>query len=131
MHASRQETRTQILLWSTKEKLSTLQTLNDTMFLWEDHSPKYENLTSSFCDGNIDIIFSSLIAAKEGQRRLFDCLDGMHGIPRRAICCHAIQELVRAYPPERLIPTSFINDIFVPKFLQQTVCAIDHVNTII
>lgn len=132
LQASRQEMRTQILLWSTGEKLSALQTLNNTMFLWEDHPAKCGTLTSISCsDVNVDLVLSSLAAAKEGQRRLFDSLDGVQGVPRRAICCSAVRELVRAYPPERLVPTSFLNDHFVTKLLQQTVCIADHVSIII
>jgi len=119
LQALRLETRTQILLWSTGEKLATLQTLNNTMFLWEDHPAKCGTVTS---DGNVDLVLSSLTAAKESQRRLFDSLDGVPGVPRRAICCSAVRELVRAYPPERLVPTSFINNPFLTKLLQHTVC---------
>lgn len=118
LQASRQERRIQILLWPTREKLSTLQTLNNTMFLWEDKPAN----TCAFSDDSVDLVLDSLIAAKESQRRLFDTLDGVPGVPRRAICCSAVRELVRAYPAERLVPTSFINDHFVAKFLQRTVC---------
>jgi hypothetical protein len=122
LQASRQERRIQILLWPTGAKLSTLQTLNNTMFLWEDKPAKCRSLTCAFSDDSVDLVLDSLSAAKESQRKLFDTLDGVLGVPRRAICCSAVRELVRAYPPERLVPTSFINDHFVAKFLQQTVC---------
>ncbi|XP_073393362.1 uncharacterized protein [Physcomitrium patens] len=108
------ERRTQLLLWSTGDKLLTLQTLNNTMFLWEDHPIECRH-TSPYSQENLDLILSSLDSAKESQRRLFDYLDKMQGIPRRAICCSAVRELVRAYPPERLVPTSFINEHFVQQ----------------
>lgn len=103
------------------------------MFLWEDNLTKFGSLTSTFSDESIDLILNSLIAAKESQRRLFDSLDRLQGVPKCRICCNAVQELVRAYPPERLVPTSFINIHFVDKFLQQTVCMLitfDHINDI-
>ncbi|KAG0583122.1 hypothetical protein KC19_3G111600 [Ceratodon purpureus] len=129
LQASRQERRIEILLWPTGEKLSTLRTLNNTMFLWEDKTATCGSVTSTISDESGDLVLSSLTAAKESQRRLFDTLNRVQGVPRRAICCSAVRELVRAYPPERLVPTSFINDHFVAKFLQQTVCIADHVNT--
>lgn len=98
--------RTPILLWSAVEKLAALRTLTNTMFLWEDGPvTQYETRAQ---DAN-NLAIAVVNSAKESQRSLFDALEKTHGVPRRAICCSAVHELVLAYPPQKLIPSTLFS----------------------
>lgn len=98
--------RTPILLWSAMEKLTALRTLTNTMFLWEDGPvTQYETWAQ---DAN-NLAIAVVNSAKESQRSLFDALEKTHGVPRRAICCSAVHELVLAYPPQKLIPSTLFS----------------------
>lgn len=107
---SKEQERKELSLWSPKEKLSVLKTLNNTMFLWEDSLMTYGSWTEE-----TDLVFTGINAAKESQRKLFDSLDKLTEVPKRAICCRAVLELVRAYPPEKLLPATYLTDHFVDE----------------
>lgn len=88
------------------EKLTALRTLTNTMFLWEDGPvTQYETWAQ---DAN-NLAIAVVNSAKESQRSLFDALEKTHGLPRRTICCSAVHELVLAYPPQKLIPSTLFS----------------------
>jgi hypothetical protein len=88
LQASRQERRIQILLWPTGAKLSTLQTLNNTMLLWEDKPAKCGSLISTFSDDSVDLVLSSLTCR---QREPEEAVRHLGWSARRPPACHFLQ----------------------------------------
>ncbi|BBN03205.1 hypothetical protein MPTK1_2g21610 [Marchantia polymorpha subsp. ruderalis] len=95
-----------ISFWSPDEKLAVLTTLKNTMLLWEDPYSQFGRWPES------DVLLSSIFAARESQLKLFEYLEVKEDASRPLICCGAVYELVKAYPPEKLIPFEFIEDLF-------------------
>ncbi|EFJ38528.1 hypothetical protein SELMODRAFT_437446 [Selaginella moellendorffii] len=92
-----------LALGTSMEKLSMLCTLINTINFWEDELL----LDGSWTTTAQSSAYTLIAAARESQKRLFKMLSSSDH-SRAGLCCAAIRELVRAYPPERLLPAGFL-----------------------
>ncbi|CAM6128718.1 unnamed protein product [Calypogeia fissa] len=105
-----EERRITMKAWHPEEKLRVLRTITNTMFLWDveqgiNQQQHYGNWPNS------ELTISAAHAAKGSQQELFKFLETIdRRMSRPLICCGAVCELLKAYPPERLLPFRFLED---------------------